>query len=528
MNSTNKMTIAVLATSDIHGHLFPTNYRTQDERNLGLGKLASLIREERHIHPDLLLIDNGDLIQGSPLASYAVKRGIDIHPMISALNELGYDAAVPGNHEFNYGMETLGQAVRDSRFPWLSAGIRLQDSREPALGKPYLIKHIGGIRVAVLGVTTHYIPCWESPSHIQGLEFHDALETVKEWVPRIRVEEQPDVMIVAYHGGFERDIETGEPAENITGENQAYAMCAEVDGIDVLITGHQHRLLAGQVHGVTVVQPGFNGQAIGKLSLDLTREQERWIIAEKRAELLRPETGTTADTVLLASSRDIEGRTQAWLDEPIGRVEGDMSMNDPMACRLAEHPFIEFIHRVQMEYAGVNVSCTALLSEDSKGFGEIITRRDILTNFMYPNTLVVLRLTGRDIRDALEQTACYFTVGPGGTPAVNPAYVKPKAQHYNYDMWEGIEYTINLAEPPGYRVSRLKYNGADLPGEMELDVVMNSYRARGGGDYSMFQGKEVIREILIDSAELVERYISERGNIASACNHNWEIVIERN
>lgn len=527
MNPTNKMTITVLATSDLHGHLYPTDYRTRDERDMGLGKLASLIREERLIHPDLLLIDNGDLIQGSPLASYAVKSRADIHPMIGALNELGYDAAVPGNHEFNYGMETLEKAVQDSRFPWLSAGIRLRDSREPALGKPYLIKHIGGIRVAVLGVTTHYIPSWENPSHIQGLEFDDALETVKEWVTHNRLEEQPDVMIVAYHGGFERDMETGEPAESITGENQAYAMCAEVEGIDVLITGHQHRLLAMQLHGVTVVQPGFNGQAIGKISVDLVQEQERWIIVEKRAELLRPDTGTMADAVVLASSLHIEDRTQSWLDEPIGRVEGDMGMNDPTACRLAEHPFIEFIHRVQMEYAGVNVSCTALLSEDSKGFREMITRRDILTNFIYPNTLVVLRLTGRDIREALEQTACYFTVGPGGTPAVNPAYARPKQQHYNYDMWEGIEYTLNIACAPGSRVSRLKYKTADLLDGMELDVVLNSYRARGGGDYSMFQGKRVIREILIDTAELVEQYISERGKIVAACNHNWEIVIER-
>ena len=161
----------------------------------------------------------------------------------------------------------------------------MQDNKEPAFGKPYLIKHIGDIRVAVLGVTTHYIPSWENPSHIQGLEFRDALETVKEWVPRIRLEERPDVMIVAYHGGFERDMETGEPAESITGENQAYGMCAEVKGIDVLITGHQHRLLATQVHGVTVVQPGFNGQAIGKIRVDLVKEQERWMVVEKRAEL---------------------------------------------------------------------------------------------------------------------------------------------------------------------------------------------------------------------------------------------------
>lgn len=528
MKSTITRTIAVLATSDLHGHLYPTDYRTRDERDIGLGKLAFLIREERRRHPGLLLIDNGDVIQGSPLAAYSLKNNAEIHPMIAAMNGLGYDAAVLGNHEFNYGMGTVDNVVRSSVFPWLSAGIRLQGSKKPAFGQPYLIKDLNGIKVAVLGVTTHYIPKWENPFHIQGLEFHDALETVKEWVPRIRREERPDVMVVAYHGGFERDMVTGEPTENLTGENQAYAMCAEVEGIDVLITGHQHRLLDTFLHGVAVVQPGCNGQAIGKISVDLVREQERWVIVEKRAELLRPEHGTAADKNVLSSSGDLEDRTQAWLNETIGRVHGNMSLSDPAACRLAEHPFIEFIHRVQLEFAGVNVSCAALLSESSKGFGEIITRRDILTNFMFPNTLVVLRLTGKDIRAALEQTACYFVVGPNGSPAVNPAYLEPKPQHYNYDMWEGIEYTLNIAEPPGSRVIKLKHNGVDLPDEKELDVVMNNYRASGGGDYVMFRGKRVIREILIDTAELVEEYISGRGFIKASCNHNWKVVVEAN
>lgn len=520
-------TITVLATSDIHGHLFPTDYRTREERNFGLGKLAAMIREERRTRPDLLLIDNGDLIQGSPLASYAVKNKAEIHPAVAALNELGYDAAVPGNHEFNYGAGTLGRVVRNSLFPWLSAGIRMKNSGEPAYGKPYLIKFIDDIKVAVLGVTTHYIPNWENPEHIRGLEFHDALEAVKEWVPRIRREERPDVMIVAYHGGFERNLETGEAAEKITGENQGYAMCTEVDGIDVLITGHQHRFLAEFVNGVAVVQPGCNGQALAKISVDLVREQGRWLISGKRAELLRPEPGMEADKAVLASSRDLEERTQAWLDEPVGRVDGDMRLSDPLSVRLKEHPFIELVNRVQMEYAGVGVSCTALLSEASEGFGEVITRRDILTNFMYPNTLTVLRLTGRDIRAALEQTACYFAVDADGKPAVNPAYLEPKPQHYNYDMWEGVEYTLNIARPEGSRLERLKYNGMDLDDDMVLDVVMNSYRAGGGGDYEMFRGKEIIREIAIDTAELMEEYISKRGAVSAACNRNWEVIVER-
>lgn len=520
-------TITILATSDIHGYIYPTDYRSKDERPLGLAKLATLIRQERLGDPDLLLLENGDLIQGSPLAAYAVKQGKGAHPAVAALNELGYDAAVPGNHEFNYGPDLLRRVMNESAFPWLSAGIT-DKAGVPAFGVPYIVKKIEEVKVAVLGVTTHYIPHWENPAHIRDWMFGDALETVKRWVPRIRAEVQPDVLIVAYHGGFERDLMTGEPAERLTGENQGYAMCVEVEGIDVLITGHQHRLEASEVNGVTIVQPGCNGQALGKITLELERDEDggRWVLCGKRAELLKPEAETAPDAAVLALCRPLEERTQRWLDEPIGRTDGGLRLSSPLACRLAEHPFIEFVNRVQMEAAGVSVSCTALLNEASAGFGEVITRRDVLTNFMYPNTLAVLRLTGADIRAALEQTAQYFIVGPDGQPAVNPAYLEPKAQHYNYDMWEGIEYVLNIAKPAGSRVSSLRYRGEDLPDDLVLDVVMNNYRAGGGGDYDMFKGKEVVREIQIDTADLIEAYITERGTISTVCNHNWKVIVE--
>ncbi|WP_110945062.1 bifunctional metallophosphatase/5'-nucleotidase [Paenibacillus phocaensis] len=517
----------LLVTSDVHGFIYPTDYRTAEERPWGLAKLATLIRREREQAPGLLLIDNGDAIQGTPLCTFYVKNHSDrVHPAIAAMNLLGYDAAVLGNHEFNYGQELLGKAMRDSRFPWLSAGIVEAESGEPAFGKPYIVKTTPeGVRIAILGVTTHYIPHWEHPRHMEGWIFQDALETVKTWVPRIREEERPDLLVVSYHGGFERDLATGAPTERLTGENQAYAMCREIPGIDVLITGHQHRMIAGEVGGVTVIQPGTGGQALGHLAVRFERGAGgRWILREKTAKLLVPEPDTASDAEVLELLRPLESATQAWLDQPIGQVDGDMTIESPLACRLADHPFMEFVNRVQMEAAGVDVSNAALLSEHSKGFAGSITLRDVLTHFMYPNTLTVLRLTGRDIREALEQTANYFVLGPGGEIAVNPAYIQPKAQHYNYDMWEGIEYVLDVAKPAGQRVVKLTRNGVPLQAEAEVDVVMNHYRAGGGGDYEMYRGKPVVREIQTDMAELVAAYIERRGIVRAACNANWSVI----
>lgn len=528
MGHDDVFTCVILATSDIHGHIHPIDYRSREERNSGLAKLATLIKRERELAPGLLLVDNGDLIQGTPLAYYAATTGKGgLNPAIEVLNELQYDAAVLGNHEFNYGQELLRQAVSDSGFPWLSAGITDSETNEPAFGKPYIVKTMpGGIKAAVLGVTTHYIPNWENPAHLRGLTFNNALETVKVWVAYIREEENPDLLVVSYHGGFERDLVSGEAAEKLTGENQAYAMCTEVDGIDVLITGHQHRFLAGEVGGVTVIQPGSNGQAVGKISVKLRRKKDGWTIAEKRAELLTLDAAVAADQAVMTLTGKIESETQAWLDQPIGQVVGDMTVTDPLLCRSADHPFIEFMNKVQMDAAGVELSNAALLNNESEGFGGTVTMRDILTNFMYPNTLTVLRLTGQDIRDALEMTAAYFQANADGTLGVNPAYIEPKAQHYNYDMWEGIEYELNAAKPAGQRVIKLNREGKPVRADEEFDVVMNNYRAAGGGDYEMYQGKPIIREVTVDMAELVANYFLKHGVIEATCNHNWWVVID--
>jgi 2',3'-cyclic-nucleotide 2'-phosphodiesterase/3'-nucleotidase len=532
----------LLITSDIHGHIFPTDYCGDGDLNLGLAKVATLIRQERASHPELLLIDNGDLIQGTPLSTYALKHNSNIHPAILALNELGYDAAVFGNHEFNYGLDTLQGIVRDSEFPWLAANIVWEDERQTIgkdcefnkltgasfLGKPYIVKILDtGVKVAILGVTTHYIPNWERPEHIEGLQFKDALTQTKAWVAHIRAEVEPDLLVVCYHGGFERDLTSGEETERLTGENQGVAMCTEIEGIDVLVTGHQHRYIASEVGGVTVIQPGCKGQALGEVNITFTKDEAgTWKIINKHAELKMIDENGKADEQIIALSKAVEDQTQVWLDQPIGQVigDGDMTITSAFACRLEDHPFIEFVNKVQMEVAGVTVSNTALLNQESTGFNTNITLRDVLTNFMYPNTLTVLRLRGQDIKAALEQTANYFILSEEGQPEVNPSYIEPKPAHYNYDMWEGICYELDIRQPLGERVTLLQYQGRDLAMDQEIDVVMNSYRAGGGGDYDMYRNRPVVKEIMIDMSELIADYIVEHGTIESTCDGNWRVV----
>lgn len=519
------MRCVILVTSDIHGYIQSVDYRTREEIPSGLAKLATLIKEERTKCPNLLLIDNGDMLQGSPFAAFAAAHASGIHPCIEVMNNLQYDAAVPGNHEFNYGFETLKHAVETSRFPWLASNIIAKETGEPSLGKPYTVKRIEDkLNVVILGATTHYIPHWEKASHIDGLEFRNSLEAVKAWTAYIREHEQPDLLIVSYHGGFERDLANGQATERLTGENQAYAICAEVPGIDVLITGHQHRLIAEQLNGVLVVQTGSNGQALGQFTIEFEYSGDGWRVVSKTARLLQPAADTAADREVEVLTGDMERMTQEWLDQPIGTAEGDLSVDDPFECRKAPHPFVQFIHQVQLEATGAEISAAALLSEECRGFGSVITVRDVLSAFVYPNTLTVLRLTGEDIRLALEQSAAYFELDAAGKPGISEAYLQPKAQHYNYDMWAGIEYDIDLSFPVGKRITRLSRNGEELSVNAEYSVVMNSYRAGGGGNFDMFQGKPVLYEGAEDMADLAVGHIQSKGLLTASDDRNWQLM----
>lgn len=518
--------LVLLETSDIHGNVLPQNYGTNAKVELGLAKVATLIKQEQTLNEHTITIDNGDIIQGTPLTyHYARFQHTLPNPMIAILNDLNYDAGVIGNHEFNYGLGLLNQAVKESSYPWLSANIVNTRTGEPYFGKPYLVKSFpDGPRVGILGLTTQYIPNWEREEHIRGMRFEDVVVTAKKWIKVLKEVENVDLIVVSYHGGFERDLETGEPTETLTGENQGYELCMEVEGIDVLLTGHQHRQIAGnKINGVLVVQPGSNGLTLGKVTVVFKKDEKAFYVADKDSELLTVD-GIEADTYVLSSIKSYEDEVQKWLDQPIGKIKGDMKVSDPMAIRLKDNALIEFINKVQMDAAGVNVSNTALFDNLSPGFPVDVTMRSVVANYIYPNTLVVLRVTGKIIKDALERSAGYFELQADGTVGVSKEFTTPKPQHYNYDMWEGIQYELNIRNSVGERVTQLDYNGSKLLPDQEIDVVMNNYRSGGGGDYMMYKGRPIVKDIPIDVSELIANYILEHKVIEATVNNNWKVV----
>lgn len=518
------MELTILATSDLHGYILPTNF-TEREMDLpfGVARVATKMKEiEAKANGPVLKIENGDFIQGSPLSYYARKN--DQHgakAIIEVLNDMKYDVSIIGNHEFNYGIEYLKSAITSYNHPVLAANIE-NEAGEVAFGKPYMIFEKSGVKIAVLGMVTQYIPHWEQPETIRGLHFKSIVETAKVYVPKLR--EEADLVIVAYHGGFERDLVTGEPTEAITGENEGYALLHEVEGIDALITGHQHREIATTVNGVPVIQPGFRGSFLGEITLTLEKnEGEIAVIASKTA--IHSTENVPTDPIVIEKMTELTEEVEGWLDQTLGEVTGDMTIKDPNAARLAEHPYVEFINQVQMDASGADISLTSLFNNDGRGFGSMITMRDVLTNYIYPNTLAVLEISGEDLKNALEQTATYFIIEEGKV-VFNPKYIEPKPQYYNYDMYEGIEYVIDLTKEMGQRITSLTYQGRTVAATDTLQVVMNQYRGVGGGNYQMFSADKIIKEIPVDMTELISDYLRKHPKITAETNNNFIIKTE--
>lgn len=517
------MKLTIFETSDIHGYLFPTSYQKRGlNLEYGLFKLAHVLKKEiESAEGPTVLIENGDFIQGSPLSFFILKEKGEANSLMKAVNELPYDAGVIGNHEFNYGLDYLNSAVRSAKYPILSANI-LDEKGESAFGKSYIITEKDGVKVAILGLTTQYIPNWEHPENYAGLTFHSALETAQEYVPKLR--ELADVVIVSYHGGFEKNIDTGEETEIQTGENEGYRLLTEVEGIDVLLTGHQHRVIAQIKDGVPTVMPGHKGSYLGKVILELEQEQDQWIIKNSLPELIQVTEKTLIESELSSKYEALNQEVEDWLDQPIGKVTGDMTIKDVEQARIEEHPYIEFIQKVQMHYTNCDISGTALFNNESSGFSPKVTMRDVVTNYIFPNTLAVLEVTGADLKAAIEQSAEYFIINELGKIDVNPDFVEPKPQMYNYDMYEGVEYIINVSKPFGERVTEFKYKGEPVKPEDRLEVVVNQYRAVGGGDYTMFDASKIIREVTIPMNELIGNYFKEFGTIEATANHNFKVI----
>ena len=514
------MQIKLISTSDVHGYLAPTDYSRRDHvAPFSLSRAATLIaqltqQDDDQVWP--IVIDNGDYVQGSPLTYFIARRHRALAPLYSQLANCNHVAAgVLGNHEFNYGLDYLDLCESSRHYPMLTANIH-DDQQRTLFSQPYTILERAGVKVAILGLTTQFVSRWEQPKNIAGLHFEDVVECAKRWVPRLH--ELADVVVVAYHGGLERDPQTNAPTERLNGENRGSALLAEVPGIDAMITGHQHRKLAVTINGVPVTQPGMKGANVGVITLDV--DDQRQIIRREPNVISVKETQPNADLMTLVSP--VNERMEDWLDTPLGQINGDMLVHNHLDARLHNHPYIDFINRVEMAATGTDIAATALFNDDVPGLRQHVTMREVMNSYVYPNKLAVEKITGADLKRALERCASYFLL-KNGRVIVNPEFLKPKLRHYVYDIYSGIDYTFDLTKPIGQRLVRLDYHGQPVTDDQPLTVTLNHYRAGGGGNYPMYGTAKIDHQLPTDMTVLIADYFAEHPVVTANQPTNFNV-----
>ncbi len=481
--------LKIYFTSDIHGYFYPTTYADKSEKNIGLLKCANQFEKDGNT----LIIDGGDILQGSAFSYYCRKELRSNQAIAQIMNMCGYDYITLGNHDFNYGQQYLNDYL---------SGLNAKCVCQNVIGTdeevifPYDIKTMeNGLRVGIVGIVTDYVNVWEKTENLEGIRITNPYEKAGEALGQVK--EKVDLTVCIYHGGFEKELGTGRLLSS-TSENIANKICEKLD-FDILLTGHQHMSIAGQkVNGTYVVQPKENGQEYHFIEVNIY-DDKKVIYSECR------KAKGKCDLVMFTALIDTENNVQKWLDKTVGELQQDLLPDSKIHMAVNGSKIADFLNKIQLYYSGAQISAVSL-SNDIAGFKSKVTRRDILATYPYPNTLLVLEISGKNLKEAIERTAEYFSVGSAGEIEISSSFIEPKAEHYNYDFFAGIFYKIDPRQENGKKVQELKYGNAEIIENEKFSICINNYRASGAGNYPMYAKCKVIKEINTEMVELIFNY----------------------
>ncbi|MFF9333299.1 bifunctional metallophosphatase/5'-nucleotidase [Streptomyces albogriseolus] len=505
--------LTVMGTTDLHGHVFNWDYYKDAEYQdpagnaQGLARVSTLvnrIRQERG-RENTLLLDAGDTIQGTPLTYYYAKvdpitaEGGPVHPMAQAMNAIGYDAVALGNHEFNYGIETLRKFEEQCDFPLLGANALDAKTLKPAF-PPYFIKtfRVKGappVKVAVLGLTNPGIAIWDK-AYVQGkLTFPGLEEQAAAWVPKLR-SMGADVVVVSAHSGTSGTSSYGDQLPHV--ENAAANVARQVPGIDAILVGHAHAEIAelrvtNEKTGREVVlsEPLCYAERLTLFDVELAFERGRWRVESVRASL-RDAATVEDDPRITRLLGDEHAQVVAYVNQVVGTATETLTT---VEARYKDAPIIDLISKVQEDVvrealAGTEYASLPVLSQASpfSRTSEIpageVTVRDLSSLYVYDNTLVAKVLTGAQVRAYLEYSAAYFVQTAAGAPVDVDRLTNANGRpDYNYDYVSGVRYDIDIAQPAGSRIRNLTFDGTPVDDAQRFVFAVNNYRANGGGAF---------------------------------------------
>jgi len=528
--------IAILATTDLHGNLLPYDYFMAQPAERGLAKIATLIEAARAANPNNMLIDCGDTIQGTPLEfvyQHYVQTGrlplnlsfsgqpLVRDPMMTAMNMLGYDFMVVGNHEFNFGLKNLSDARSQAKFPWISANILASPGAAVKPFAPYFVKVVAGVKIGIVGITTPLIPQWEPEDHYRGLRFEPAVESARRAVQELRAREQPDVVIIAAHSGLDRDPRKDQVATANSNDQSVYQMATEVPGIDAIIYGHSHEQMAGYSIGdVLLLQPKNWGISLGEMDLTLSREgQASWRIASKTSRVIPVTKAVAADSKVLEIAQPYHELAERYLNSPVAESPADL---DTRLSRVEDTALIDAIQKVQLFYTKADVSLASSFNVRVFVPKGPVTVREIAALYLYDNDLYVIEGNGKMVREALENAARYFLTCSGDCsqgPLTNRRVIG-----YDFDQAEGVDYEIDVTRPVGDRIRNLRWHGQPLSDSQPLRIALNSHRAGGLAGYDMFRNAKILWRGPKEIRDMIIDYYTEHKELPAQPLDNWRVI----
>ena len=518
--------LEILCTSDMHGNIWGFSYEDGKETtNNGMVRLYSYIKAERETHPNLILIDAGDDIQGTIMTDdLANKNPKELHPVIAAMNYMKYDAMTLGNHEFNWGIKNMKSILKPAEFPVLAANVK--DSKgKYVTGAGTTIINRDGVKVAIIGVTTPNVPIWDGTKEgIEDTTFESAPYAVKAEIQKLP--KDVDIIIVSAHMGT-----YGEFDEE--GGSDAGLKILEVNPeVDVLQVAHNHTVVKEEYNGVPIVGVRNGGRDIAKVVLSLDGENN--IVAKSYEVIDMKDTEPAVELREIPVVKELHTKAVNY----VAGVGEDGEKGTPLGTtttafqpvneikglpegKLRDTAVIELINRIQLEESGADISACALFKDTSDLPQGDITYGNIFDIYKFDNTLYRVSMSGKEIKNYMEWSAACYNQWTEGD--INISF-DPDHPGYLYDMFAGIDYEIDLSEPAGSRIKNVMFKGEPLTDDMMLTVAVNNYRyssalkAQGlASQKKEWESSNAIRDMIVE-------YFAKNSPIEPTVDNNWKIV----
>jgi len=550
-SATKKVRLKVIETSDVHGHFFPYDFMEKKPIKGTLVRANTYINKQRREYGDnLLLIDNGDILQGQPCvywSNYVMPEDENLAAQV--INYMKYDAETVGNHDIEPGHKVYDKWIREVRCPLLGANIvREADKNGPASPKsiytglkPYSVHYKDGVKICIIGLLTPAIPNWLNKSIWKGIEFEEMVSCAKKWMKYIQETEHPDLIFGLFHSGLDGGIDTPEYSENATA-----AVAREVPGFDIIFFGHDHQVHKEWITNkdgqkVLCIDPSCYVKNVAEAEIELTYENGRLKEKDIEGEIVSV-LDEEIDEQMLSHFQPAIDKVKEYVDRKIGKFEKPIYTRDSF---FGNSSFTDLIHNLQLQISKADISFNAPLSFNSVIKAGDVTQGDMFKLYRFENLLFVLRMTGEEIRKHLEFSYDMWTntmTSPDDHALRLNEGSKDDQQRtgfeyytFNFDSACGIDYEVDLTKPNGEKVRILQMSdGQPFDEKKWYKVVMNSYRANGGGEL-LTRGAGISKDSLesrvifhtdLDQRHYLTEEIKRMGVVDPEPNHNWKFVPE--